>query len=133
MNQTLRKILLYFAIAGAVIVAVLWIISIWWNINGDIIWRTLLTYIVLFLAILSISGAHNLYDKFKNYPELASIWNWLLIVSVAAVALFICMEIWHSIVDSDLIWKIIATIGVINFAMLIIVFSMDKWWSKSVS
>lgn len=131
MNPTLKKIFLYFAIAWALVLAILWIVAIWWNINEDIIGRTLLTYFVLFLAFVAISSTPILYEKFKNYPELASVWNWLLIISIAVVGLLIIMDIWHSPLESALVWKIIATIGIVNFSMLIFVFSMNKWWEKS--
>ncbi|MBR6907298.1 hypothetical protein IKN40_02045 [bacterium] len=47
---------------------------------------------------------------FKNYPELSSVGSWILVVSVFAIAILICMDIWNSILSTDLIWKIIATI-----------------------
>lgn len=131
MNPTIKKILLYFAVAWAVIISVLGITAIWWNINEDIIWRTLLTYLVLFLAILAISATPSLYDKFKNYTEIASIGSWILIISIAIVWLLICMDIWKAFLQSDLIRKIIATIGILNCSVLMAVFSIDKRGSKS--
>ena len=131
MNPTLKKIFMYFAIAWALVIAVLWIIAIWWNINEDIIGRTLLTYLILFLAFVGVSTAPKLYEMFKHYPDLSSVWSRILVVSVFAVAILICMDIWHSILSSDLIWKIIATIGVVNFSVLVFVFSINKWWGKS--
>ena len=122
---------MYFAFVWALVIAVLWIIAIWWNINEDIILRTLLTYLILFLAFVCISAASKLYDRFRNYPELSSIWSWILIISIGAIAVLICMDIWKSVLSTDLVWKIIATIGVVNFSMLIFVFSINKWWDKS--
>ena len=131
MNKTIKSILLYFAITWAIIFAILGIYSIWWDIDWDVIWRTILTYVVLFLAILWISWTHELYDKFKNYPELSSVGNWLLIISISVVALLICVLIWEAYKQPDLLWKLIATIWVINFSMVIFVFSMNKWWPKA--
>ena len=131
MNPKLTKIFMYFAFVWALVIAVLWIIAIWWNINEDIILRTLLTYLILFLAFVCISAASKLYDRFRNYPELSSIWSWILIISIGAIAVLICMDIWKSVLSSDLVWKIIATIGVVNFSMLIFVFSINKWGDKS--
>lgn len=131
MNKTVKNILLYFAITGAVIFAILGIYSIWGDINWDVISRTILTYIVLFLSILWISSTHELYDKFKYYPELASIGNWLLIISISLISLLICVLIWDAYKQSDLLWKIIATIWVINFSVVIFVFSMNKRWAKA--
>jgi hypothetical protein len=54
-----------------------------------------------------------------------------LIISIGAVAVLICMDIWQAFMKSDLIRKIIATIGVINFSMLIFVFSINKWGDKA--
>ena len=122
---------MYFAFVWALVIAVLWIIAIWWDINEDIILRTLLTYLILFLAFVCISASPKLYEKFENYPELSSIWSWILIISIGAIAVLICMDIWKSVLSSDLVWKIIATIGVVNFSMLIFVFSINKWGDKS--
>lgn len=122
---------MYFAFVWALVIAVLWIIAIWWNINEDIILRTLLTYFVLFLAFVCISASPKLYEKFDSYPELSSIWSWVLIISIGAIAVLICMDIWKSVLSTDLVWKIIATIGVVNFSLLIFVFSINKWWDKS--
>ena len=131
MNKTVKNILLYFAITGAVIFAILGIYSIWGDIDGDVISRTILTYIVLFLSILWISSTHELYDKFKYYPELASVGNWLLIISISLISLLICVLIWDAYKQSDLLWKIIATIWVINFSVVIFVFSMNKRWARA--
>ena len=131
MNPKLKRIFLYFAIVWALVIGILWIIAIWWNINEDIILRTLATYFVLFIAFIAISWSQKLYDKFKGYPEIASAWSWLLIISIGAVAVLICMDIWQAFMKSDLIRKIIATIGVINFSMLIFVFSINKWGDKA--
>ncbi len=122
---------MYFAFVWALVIAILWIIAIWWNINEDIILRTLLTYFVLFLAFVCISASPKLYEKFDSYPELSSIWSWVLIISIGAIAVLICMDIWKSVLSTDLVWKIIATIGVVNFSLLIFVFSINKWWDKS--
>lgn len=122
---------MYFAFVWALVIAILWIIAIWWDINEDIILRTLLTYLILFLAFVCISASPKLYEKFENYPELSSIWSWILIISIGAIAVLICMDIWKSVLSSDLVWKIIATIGVVNFSMLIFVFSINKWGDKS--
>ena len=122
---------MYFAFVWALVIAVLWIIAIWWNINEDIILRTLLTYFVLFLAFVCISASPKLYEKFDSNPELSSIWSWVLIISIGAIAVLICMDIWKSVLSTDLVWKIIATIGVVNFSLLIFVFSINKWWDKS--
>ncbi len=131
MNKTVKNILLYFAITGAVIFAILGIYSIWGDIDWDVISRTILTYIVLFLSILWISSTHELYDKFKYYPELASVGNWLLIISISLISLLICVLIWDAYKQSDLLWKIIATIWVINFSVIIFVFSMNKRWARA--
>lgn len=131
MNKTVKNILLYFAITGAVIFAILGIYSIWGDIDWDVISRTILTYIVLFLSILWISSTHELYDKFKYYPELASVGNWLLIISISLISLLICVLIWDAYKQSDLLWKIIATIWVINFSVVIFVFSMNKRWARA--
>ncbi len=134
MNKTLKNILLYFAIIWAIVVALLWIIAIWWNIDEEIIWRTILTYIVLFLWIVSISWAPKLYEKVVHYPDFASIGIWLLTISISIVGLLICISIWdvnHAIIDIDFIWKVVATIGIINFAAIVFIFSMDKWGPKS--
>lgn len=131
MNPKLKRIFLYFAIVWALVIGILWIIAIWWNINEDIILRTLLTYFVLFLAFVCISASPKLYEKFDSYPELSSIWSWVLIISIGAIAVLICMDIWKSVLSTDLVWKIIATIGVVNFSLLIFVFSINKWWDKS--
>ena len=131
MNKTVKNILLYFAITGAVIFAILGIYSIWGDIDWDVISRTILTYIVLFLSILWISSTHELYDKFKYYPELASIGNWLLIISISLISLLICVLIWDAYKQSDLLWKIIATIWIINFSVVIFVFSMNKRWARA--
>lgn len=131
MNRTVKNILLYFAITGAVIFAILGIYSIWGDIDWDVISRTILTYIVLFLSILWISSTHELYDKFKYYPELASVGNWLLIISISLISLLICVLIWDAYKQSDLLWKIIATIWVINFSVVIFVFSMNKRWARA--
>ena len=89
--------------------------------------RTIFTYIVLFLSIVSISGVPKLYEKVKNYPELVSTGIWLLTISISVVGLLICVLVRDTDTDMDLIWKIIATIGMINFVMIVVVFSMDKW------
>ena len=82
-------------------------------------------------SILWISSTHELYDKFKYYPELASIGNWLLIISISLISLLICVLIWDAYKQSDLLWKIIATIWVINFSVVIFVFSMNKRWARA--
>ena len=130
MDKTLKKILLYFAISWAAVVAILWIFSIWWDIDTEAILRTFATYLVLFLTILSISGVPKLYEKVKNYPELVSVGIWLLTISISIVGLLICVLIWDAL-DEDFVWRLIATIGMINFVMIVIIFSMDRWWSKS--
>ncbi len=129
MNKTLKKIFLYFAVSWALILTILWLIAVWWNIDKGVVWRTFLTYIVLFIAFLSISGANKMYDNFKNYVEYASIWNWLLTISIVVTALIICIWIWDTIFDWS--WKIIVSLMIINFATYILVFSMNKWWSNS--
>jgi hypothetical protein len=97
-----------------------------------VIGRTILTYLILFLSILSISWVHKVYDRFLVYPELASMGNWLLTISISVVALLICISIWDfSLINFDLLWKIIATIGIVNFAVIIFIFSMNKWGPKS--
>ena len=108
MDKTLKKILLYFAIS----------------------WAAVATYLVLFLTILSISGVPKLYEKVKNYPELVSVGIWLLTISISIVGLLICVLIWDAL-DEDFVWRLIATIGMINFVMIVVIFSMDRWWSKS--
>lgn len=130
MDKTLKKILLYFAISWAAVVAVLWIFSIWWDIDTEAILRTFATYLVLFFSILSISGVPKLYEKVRNYPELVSVGIWLLTISISIVGLLICVLIWDAL-DEDLVWKLIATIGMINFVMIVVIFSMDRWWPKS--
>lgn len=130
MNQTLKKILLYFAISWAAIVAALWIYSIRWSVDEEIILRTIATYLVLFLSILAISWVPKIYDKVAGYPELVSIGIWLLTISIAIVGLLICVSIWDAM-NVDFAWKIIATIGMINFVMVVVIFSMDKRWPKS--
>ena len=132
MNKTLKKILLYFAITWAVIVAVLWILSIWWDVNEEIISRTIATYLVLLLSIVLISRVPKLYEKIWNYPDLVSIGIRLLTISISIVGLLICVSIWDAI-DDDLAWKITATLCMINFVMIVVIFSMDKRWSKSSS
>lgn len=130
MNKTLKKILLYFAITWAVIVAALWIFSIWWDVNEEIISRTIATYLVLLLSIVLISRVPKLYEKIWSYPDLVSIGIRLLTTSISIVGLLICVSIWDAI-DDDFAWKIIATLCMINFVMIVVIFSMDKWWPKS--
>lgn len=82
---------------------------------------------MLFLSIVSISGVPKLYEKVKNYPELVSVGIWLLTISISIVGLLISVLIWDTEMDVDIIRKLIATIGMINFVMIVVVFSMDKW------
>lgn len=130
MNKTLKKILLYFAITWAAIVAALWIFSIRWDVDDEIILRTITTYLVLFLSVLAISWVPKLYEKVLKYPELVSLGIWLLTISISIAGLVISVSIWNAI-DDDFAWKIIATLGMINFVMIVAIFSMDKWWPKS--
>lgn len=131
MNKTLKKILLYFAILGAAIVTILWIGHIWWNIGIEVIWRTIATYIVLFISISLIPTVPNLYRQVKYYPELVSIGVWLLSITIAVICLVICVAIWKPHSDADVVWKTIATMLMINFGMIVAIFAMDKWWSRS--
>ena len=131
MNPKLKKTFMCFALVWALVIAVLWIIAIWWNISEDIVLRTLLTYLILFLAFVCISASPKLYERFQNYPDLSSVCSWILIISIWAIAVLVCMDIWKSVLSTDLIWKIIATIGVVNFSILIFVFSINKRWDKS--
>ena len=130
MNKTLKKILLYFAIAWAAVVAALWIFSIRWDVNEEVVLRTIATYLVLFFSIVTISWVPKLYEKILNYPELVSVGIWLLTISISIAGLLISVSIWDAIGD-NFAWKIIATLGMINFVMIVAIFSMDKRWPKS--
>ena len=131
MNSTLKKIILYFSILWAITVTVLWIGHIWWNIATDVIWRTIATYLVLFISIALIPTVPELYRSIKYYPELASVWVWLLSITIAVICLVVCVAIWKTDLDSNLVWRTIATMLMINFWMIVAVFAMDKWWSRS--
>lgn len=131
MNKTLKKILLYFSILWATTIAVLWIGNIWWNIGIEVIWKTIATYLVLFVSVSLIPSVPKLYRSVKYYPELVSIGVWLLSITIAIIGLVICGAIWKEHSNADVVWQVISTMWMINFAMIVIIFAMDKWWSRS--
>ena len=54
-SKNFKNFFAWFAILGIIIVMTLALVSIWWDISPEFMWRTISTYVIVFFSIRLIS------------------------------------------------------------------------------
>ena len=54
-SKSFKNFFAWFAILGIIIVMTLALVSIWWDISPEFMWRTISTYVIVFFSIRLIS------------------------------------------------------------------------------